>query len=105
MTALEHEAADDSSGDHPLAPGALPAVIRKHLLPEDRGRFDEALRAVANADEDAQWHCLERWRGIAMIQSDRESFTHLARHLAERKSGRPSPADEPLEVTRTKAGL
>lgn len=105
MTALEHEAHGDPSGDHPLAPGAAASVIREHLLPEDRGRFDEALRAVANEDENARWHCLERWRGIAMIQSDRESFVRLARHLAERKSGRPSPSDEPLEVTRAKAGL
>lgn len=105
MTALEHEAHGDCLGDHPLAPGAAASVIREHLLPEDRGRFDEALRAVANDDENARWDCLERWRGIAMIQSDRESFTRLARHLAERKSGRPSPSDEPLEVTRAKAGV
>lgn len=89
-----------------LAPGAEAEVIRGHLLPEDRARFDAALaRARANRDEDQVWTCVERWRGIAVLQADRQKFRRLARQIAERTTGTPSPEDEPLEVTRAKAHI
>ena len=89
-----------------LAPGAEPDVIRAHLLPEDRFRFDAALaQAQASGDEDQVWTCVERWRGIAVLQADRQKFRRLARQIAERTTGSPSPEDEPLEVTRAKAHI
>ena len=89
-----------------LAPGAEIEVIRGHLLPEDRTRFDLALAgARASRDEDQVWICVERWRGIAVLQADRQKFRRLARQIAERTTGTPSPEDEPLEVTRAKAHI
>ena len=105
-------AATDSLRDEPepdlqaLAPGAGPEVIRQHLLPEDRPRFDDALaQAHAAADSGRLWNCVEHWRGIAVLQADRQEFRRLARQVAERVTGRPSPDDEPLEVTRAKAHI
>jgi hypothetical protein len=89
-----------------LAPGAAPEVIREHLLPHDRERFDAALAsAQASLNEDQMWTCVERWRGIAVLQADRQRFRRLARQIAERTTGMPSPEDEPLEVTRAKAHI
>jgi uncharacterized protein DUF6247 len=89
-----------------LAPGAEPEVIRQHLLAVDRERFDAALAlAQASGDEDQLWTCVERWRGIAVLQADRQRFQRLARQIAERTTGEPSPDDEPLEVTRAKAHI
>lgn len=48
---------------------------------------------------------LKQWRRVAVLQSDRESFRRVARRTAELVTGKPVPADEPLEVTRAKAGL
>jgi hypothetical protein len=89
-----------------LAPGAAPEVIRGHLFPQDRERFDAALAsAQASLDEDQIWTCVERWRGIAVLQADRVRFRRLARQIAERTTGVPSPEDEPLEATRAKAHI
>jgi hypothetical protein len=104
--------ASDSLHDGPvpdlqsLAPDATPEVIRNSLLPEDRERFDTALTAArATGDENEVWTCIERWRGIAVLQADRPRFRRLARQIAERTTGVPSPEDEPLEVTRAKAHI
>ena len=89
-----------------LAPGAEPGAIREYLLPEDRFRFDAALvKAQASGDEDQVWTCVERWRCIAVLQADQQKFRRLARQIAERTTGTPSPEDEPLEVTRAKARI
>ncbi|WP_433798532.1 DUF6247 family protein [Actinomycetospora sp. CA-084318] len=89
-----------------LAPGAEPDVIRGYLLPEDRGRFDSALAdARAGGDRDRVWTCVERWRGIAVLQADRQRFRRLVRQIAERTTGVPSPEDEPLDVTRARAHI
>ncbi|MDL5160591.1 DUF6247 family protein [Actinomycetospora termitidis] len=89
-----------------LAPGAAPEVIREYLLPADRERFDAALSdARAGGGEDRIWNCVERWRGIAVLQADRRRFRRLARQIAERTTGVASPDDEPLEVTRAKAHI
>jgi hypothetical protein len=105
-------AATDNLRDGPepdlqaLAPGAEPDVIRGYLLPEDRARFDAALtRARESCDEDQLWTCVERWRGMAVLQADRQKFRRLARQIAERTTGTPSPENEPLEVTRAKAHI
>ncbi|MGH3901318.1 MAG: DUF6247 family protein [Pseudonocardiaceae bacterium] len=95
---------------HPLAPGASPGRIRGALLPEDRGAFDAAYtRALDEARETleltALFETLERWRRIAALQADRDNFRRVARRVAELRTGGPVPEDEPLPVTRAKAGL
>ena len=89
----------------PLAPGAGPEVIREHLLLEDRERFDGALAHARTAGDDKLWDCIERWRGIAVLQADRQKFRRLAREIAEDTTGHRSPEDEPLAVTRAKAHI
>lgn len=88
---------------HPLAPGAGADAVRAHLLVEDRPRFDAAVGRAE--DESARRVTLEEWRCIAIVQHDRNTFVRTARRLAEQNSGEPSPPDEPLAVTRAKAGL
>lgn len=88
-----------------LAPGAGPEVIREHLLPEDRERFDAALAYARTVGDDELWDCIERWRGIAVLQADRHKFRRLAREIAEHTTGQRSPEDEPLEITRAKAHM
>lgn len=95
---------------HPLAPGASPGHIRGALLPEDRGAFDAAYtEALDEARETleltALFKTLERWRRIAVLQADRNNFRRVARRVAELRTGEPAPEDEPLPVTRAKAGL
>lgn len=104
-------AATDDLHDEPevdlqaLAPGAGPEVIREYLLPEDRDRFDDEHAQARAAGDDPLWDCIERWRGIAVLQADRHKFHRLARQIAERTTGHRSPEDEPLEVTRAKAHI
>jgi hypothetical protein len=106
MYSVEHE----SAGRHPLAAGASPEAIRAALLAEDRSRFDEALDVALGEvrrglDLTVLFDMLERWRRIAVVQSDRERFAAVARRVAEQVTGESSPGDEPLAVTRAKAGM
>lgn len=48
---------------------------------------------------------IERWRRIAVLQTDPGAYRRTLRHAAELATGEPSPEDEPLEVTSAKAGL
>jgi hypothetical protein len=48
---------------------------------------------------------LERWRGIAALQADRDNFRRVARRVAELHTGQPVAEDEPLPITCAKAGL
>lgn len=100
-------AADPAPGERPyLGPGASPATIGNCLLPEDRERFREACRGATVADDSqAQHDAIERWRGIAMLQADPVRYAATVRRVAERKSGRPVPVDEPLSATRRVAGM
>jgi hypothetical protein len=80
------------------------------LLPEDRAAFDAAYTAALDAareslDLTTLFETLERWRRVAALQADRENFRRVARRAAELHTGEPVPADEPLSVTRAKAGL
>jgi hypothetical protein len=80
------------------------------LLPEDRAAFDAAYTAALDAareslDLTTLFETLERWRRVAALQADRENFRRVARRAAELRTGEPVPADEPLSVTRAKAGL
>ncbi|MEJ2860635.1 DUF6247 family protein [Actinomycetospora flava] len=106
MYSVEQEPVDR----HPLARGASPEAIREALLPEDRVRFDSAFDAALDElrrhrDLTVLFDMLEHWRRIAIVQSDRGRFTALARRVAEQVTGEASPADEPLAVTREKAGI
>lgn len=95
---------------HPLAPGASPAEIRAALLPEDRAAFVAAYtgaldEARANLDLTALHDVVESWRRVAALQADRANFARVARRAAELRTGEPVPPNEPLQVTRAKAGL
>lgn len=97
------------TGD-PLLPGASPAAIRDALLPEDRTAFEAAYRDVlAQARESLDltelFRILERWRRMALLQRDPDRFGSVVRRAAERLTDEPVPQDEPLAVTRRRAGL
>lgn len=95
---------------HPLALGATPAVIRQWLLPDDAVRFVAAYEtalddARASLDLAGVHEVVERWRGIAILQTDPTAYRRTMRLAAEIATGEPSPDDEPLEITTSKAGL
>ncbi|WP_378737068.1 DUF6247 family protein [Nocardia brasiliensis] len=98
------------SGEHPLRPGASPQDIRSALLPTDRAEFDaEYERALTHARERLDltelFGTLEHWRRIALLQNDRKSYRQVVRKAAKILTGEEIPEDEPLEVTRAKAGM
>jgi hypothetical protein len=79
-------------------------------LPDDQIAFDTAYStaltdARASLDLTALFEMLERWRRVALLQQDPTRFHALARRAAELLTGQPIPADEPLAVTRAKAGI
>lgn len=85
-------------------------AILEALLPEDRAAFDAAYAgALAVARDSLEltelFRCLERWRRLAVLQRDPQRFASVARRAAERLTGEPVPADEPLAQTRRRAGL
>ena len=95
---------------HPFALGASPAVIRQWLVPEDAARFVAAYEAAlddarTSLDLAGEHEVVQRWRGIAILQTDPDAYRRTMRHAAELATGTPSPDDEPIEVTTTKAGL
>jgi hypothetical protein len=96
---------------HPLRPGASPCAIRTALLTDgDRAEFDadyeQALTdARQSLDLTELFETLEQWRRIAVLHSDPENFRRVARRTAELLTGQTVPDDEPLIVTRAKAGL
>ncbi len=95
---------------HPLRPGASPHDIRVALLPEDRELFDNAyaqalVEARQSLDLTELFKVLEQWRRTAVLQSDRSAFRHAVRRAAELLTGEAVPEDEPLSVTRVKAGM
>lgn len=101
---------EQPSSGHPLRPGASPHHIRAALLPEDRAKFDAAYeRALAGTraslDLAELFRTLEHWRRTALIQGDPEDFQRVVRRAAALLTGEESPADEPLAVTRAKAGM
>jgi hypothetical protein len=105
------EAASDQAQPHPLLPGASPATIRSWLATdEDRDRFlgDYAAaldRARDELDLTPVQDTIEEWRRIAVLQTDPAGFRRTVRYAAEQVTGQPSPEDEPLAVTRGKAGI
>lgn len=109
MTAAQ----DTSACPHPLSRGASPAVVHEWLLPEDRGRFAaeyEAARHSARGADPAEVklavaELVERWRQLAVLQSDPAAFRRTVRRLAEVATGVAPADDEPLHVTRANAGI
>jgi hypothetical protein len=109
-TVTAHASDAAQPGANPLAPGASPHAIRAALLESDRGQFDAAYAAALEIARERLelielFDVLEQWRRVAVLQSDRESFRAVARRAAELVTGEPVPDDEPLEITRAKAGL
>jgi hypothetical protein len=101
---------DQPRTGHPLLPGASPHDIRAHLLPEDRDEFDAAYaQALTDARESLDlsglFKTLEQWRCAALLQSDPADFRRVVRRAAELLTGEAIPEDEPLAVTRAKAGM
>jgi hypothetical protein len=101
---------EQPSSGHPLGPGASPGHIRTALLPGDRVRFDVAyeralVRARESLDLTELFRTLEQWRRTALVQRDPEEFRRVVRRAAELLTGAASPVDEPLAVTRAKAGM
>jgi hypothetical protein len=98
-------------GSHPLRRGASPEAIRAHLHgPEDQAEFDQALSVALDGVKESRdltdlFRMLEQWRRIAILQSDPERFRRVVRRAAEANVGRTVPQDEPLAVTRARAGL
>ena len=93
-----------------MAPGASPNNIRAALLVEDRSSFEAAYAEALDAaretlDLTTLFETLERWRRIAALQANRDNFQRVALQAAELRTGEPVPHDEPLSVTRAKAGL
>ncbi|MCD2186632.1 DUF6247 family protein [Actinomycetospora soli] len=106
MTEAENLHHEGSPARHPFAPGASETAVRDALRPEDRSRFDDAARAARESgDGGAVARTLEQWRRVAVVQRDPEQFVRIARRVAEQRTGQPSPPDEPLDVTRAKAGM
>lgn len=110
MTATYSVEEPGREGRHPLAEGASPEAIRSALLPGDRAAFDAAYGEALNdaresLDLTALFQMLERWRGLAVLQSDPAVFRRVARRAAEKLTGEASPENEPLAVTRLKAHM
>lgn len=105
------QASSEQHRPHPLLPGATPATIRSWLATdEDRARFLEEYataldRAREELDLTAVHDTIEEWRRIAVLQTDPAGFRRTVRYAAEQATGHPSPEDEPLAVTRAKAGI
>lgn len=94
---------------HPLSKGASPEAIAAALLPEDRAEFLSEYTAALTAareslDLTSLFQMLEHWRRVAALQADPQVFRRVARRAAQLLTGQPSPEDEPLAVTRQKAG-
>jgi Family of unknown function (DUF6247) len=101
---------EQPAGGNPLRSGASPASIRAALLGGDRAGFDAAYEAALvesreSLDLTGLFKTLERWRRLAVLQRDLEAYRRMVRRVAQTLTGQESPVDEPLEITRSKAGM
>lgn len=88
-------AAEPEPGPHPLAAGASPAVVTQWLLPHDAERFiAEYRKALDDTRTSLELEVVERWRGIAILQTDPESYRRTVRHAAQ-----IAPANPPLRTS------
>jgi hypothetical protein len=79
-------------------------------MTEDRADFDADLAAALEGvrrslDLTGLFTMLERWRRLALAQSDPVAFRRTARRAAELLTGEPVPTDEPVAVTRSRTGM
>ncbi|ASR40009.1 hypothetical protein BAY61_32145 (plasmid) [Prauserella marina] len=93
-----------------LRPGADPKAISAALLPADQEQFKQefaqTLERMKGTLDLTELHALlEQWRRLAVLQREPDRFHHVVRRAAELRTGRPVPADEPLETTRADAGI
>ncbi|MGH9216778.1 MAG: DUF6247 family protein [Acidimicrobiales bacterium] len=93
-----------------MRPGASPRAIRAALLPVERARFEAAYEAALAESRESMdltglFTMLEHWRRVAVLQSDPEGYRRVVRRAAEALTGEEITADEPLEVSRVKAGM
>ncbi|MDN5914822.1 MAG: DUF6247 family protein [Pseudonocardia sp.] len=103
-------AARPDPSSHPLAGGASPVVIRRWLRRPDAERFVAEYRSAMDVarvalELGAVLDVIERWRRIAVLQTDPAAYRRTMRRAAGLATGESSPEDEPLEVTSAKAGL
>lgn len=108
MTAAAQD--DPASPPHPLVRGASPAVVREWLLPHDAERFLGEYRqaldeARTSMELEGVLDVVERWRQIAILQTDPQAYRRTVRRAAEIATGEPSPDDEALSITSAKAGF
>jgi hypothetical protein len=108
--AVTYTYGEQPSSGHPLRPGAAPRAIRAALLPADRTTFEAAYEAALTESRESLdltglFAMLEHWRRVAVLQSDPESYRRVVRCAAEALTSEESPAEEPLEVTRARAGM
>jgi hypothetical protein len=85
-------------------------VVKAWLLPHDVERFIVEYEAAldgarASFELTGVVEVVERWRQIAILQTDPDAYRRTIRHAAELATGAPSPESEPLEITSAKAGL
>ena len=67
--------------------------------------YAAALAAARDSlDLTGLFQMLEHWRRVAALQAGPQVFRRVARRAAQLLTGQPSPEDEPLAVTREKAG-
>ena len=78
------------------------ARLRRH---RERNQISIQQIAITTRVKPELFEALEHWRRVAVLQADRTDFTRVARRAAELLTGEPVPEDEPLSVTRVKAGL
>ncbi|MEJ2890571.1 DUF6247 family protein [Actinomycetospora aeridis] len=102
-------AAQPEPAPHPLFAGASPAVVKQWLLPHDADRFVGEYQAAlddarTSLELSGVLEVVERWRSIAILQSDPAAYRRTVRYAAGLASGEPSPDDEPLDVTTVRAG-
>jgi hypothetical protein len=99
-----------SGPGHPLAAGAAPATVRQWLAPEDAQQFlDEYQAAIDEARSSlgltTVHEVTERRRRLAILRTDPGGYRRRVLRVAELATGRPTPPDEPPDVTKRKAGL
>lgn len=100
-------AVDEQPHGHPLLPGASPADIRAHLLPEDRAQFDTAYaQALADAKQSLDltglFETLEQWHGWS--RAAQRAFDELKTTLElNPQGGRPAQAAYPDRPSRMMA--
>ncbi len=91
---------------------ASPAQVRAALIPEEAEQFDlewrEVMaRATDSLDLTEVFETLESWRFVARITAVQggQAQRALYRRAAEKYTGEPVPADEPVAVTKARLGL